>query len=108
MEVLAMESLPQFAVATCTGFNANSSNLSHFTKVVGICLKGARRGFRAEVVTDGVVENPAWKFQHCPVYLNGTILSATPPETGFSQMVGMAQDVGTIMVEIHEPYLLTA
>ncbi len=99
--VLAAQTIAKYDVVTGNGFKADSSNLTHFDKVVGISFDNTILGFWFDVITDGIIENPLWTWSIGNIiYLNGTSLSIIPPTTGFVQKIGVAVKATKIYVEI--------
>src|SRR5947208_8144271 len=74
--VVASADIPAFSVITINGQRADSSNLAHITKVMGITKAAVLTGFPVEVATEGEIENVSWTWNVGDVlYLNGTALS---------------------------------
>lgn len=107
LDIQASENIPNFSMVTISGNKANSLNSAHLEKVVGLAPVGVLNGFISNVVTNGIVTNPAWSLAvSSPIYLNGTSLSQTPSDTGFVQRVGIAKNATTLYVDLAEPILL--
>jgi hypothetical protein len=105
--LVAAEDLVAFAAVTITGRNANSSNLAHYAKIIGISMAAIASGFAGPVRDMGEITNPAWTWTAGDmIYLNGASLSKIPPTIGFSQRLGLAKGPTIIVVELGEPVLL--
>lgn len=106
VNLLATETLPAFVVVTATGARADSSNLAHMRRVLGITRAAIANGFVGSVASDGEVVNPAWAWNRGDVlYLNGTDLSTTPAASGFLQRIAVAQASTIVTMEL-EPSIL--
>ncbi|CAN5462910.1 hypothetical protein BH20VER3_BH20VER3_00960 [soil metagenome] len=96
-----------FQLVTVTGEPADSENLSHRGRVLGVALEATLDGFAGRAAIDGEIVNPAWSWSPGQkVWLNGTALSASPPITGFSQQVAVAKSATTLVVQLEPPVLL--
>lgn len=105
--VNAQEVILAFSPVTVTGREADSANLAHFGKVVGLAVSSTASGFSFPVVVTGEVTNPSWTWVAGNlIFLNGPGLANTPPGSGFSQKIGMAKNSVTVVVELGEPVLL--
>lgn len=100
-------SIPAGSPITVTGHLANSNNLSHYGKVVGITRTDATLGNIVSVATDTELVNSSWSwFPASVIFLNGTSLSVTPPTSGFSQQLALAKNAETIVVQLEPSVLL--
>lgn len=105
--IVATEAINQFDVVTGSGKRATSDNITYRNKIVGVAINSIANGFSGDVQTGGTITNPAWSFVSGDrIYLNGYILSTTPPLTGFSIQVGIATATDTINIEIQISILL--
>src|SRR6266481_5997531 len=96
-----------YSLVTITGLIANSSTTAHYGKVVGMATQFVANGQIAHLVDDAEVTNGAWAWSPgTKLFLNGTSISATPPSSGFSQMVAAARSATTIVVQFGPPLLL--
>jgi hypothetical protein len=87
---------------------ADSSNLDHLGKVLGIIVRSVLAGERVEVIRGGLLEFEGWSFDiNLPVYLaeNG-LLTQNPSIAGFSQIVGFAESPTGLFVNLREPIQL--
>jgi hypothetical protein len=87
---------------------ADSSNLDHLGKVLGIIVRSVLTGERVEVIRGGLLEFEGWSFDiNLPVYLaeNG-LLTQNPTSAGFSQIVGFAESPTGLFVNLREPIQL--
>jgi hypothetical protein len=107
ISLVAASSFPAFSAVTSAGALANSSNLAHYGKVVGLNALAATLGFVVAVRQIGELTNGAWSWSIGDViFLNGTTLSKVPPSTGFVQQLGVARSATTIVIEMYPPILL--
>jgi hypothetical protein len=103
-EIQAAVDIPALSLITANGQIADSNNIAHFNRVVGIVMAAVLTGFIAEAVVEG---EPSWSWApNSKLFLNGTTLSATPPSSGFSQLVGIARNVQTVFIRLQVPILL--
>lgn len=107
VEFNATEDIPAFSLATAHGKLADSNNVLHFGKVIGMVVEDVLTGFVGSATVDGEVTNPLWAWAPGnKFYLNGTIISLTPASVGFSQMVAVARNAQTIIMKMELPILL--
>lgn len=107
VDVVAAEDLAAYEFVTAVGAKADSSNSAHFNKVVGMTTAAVLTGFVASLSTDGEVTNPAWTWSaNASLFLNGTSISQTPPSSGFIQVVGVAVNATTMIIQIKLPLLI--
>jgi hypothetical protein len=107
LDIQAAEDIPAYTFITITGFKVNSANMAHYGKTVGIVQLATSSGFIAEAVDEGEITNNTWTWSPgAKLFINGTLISATPPASGFSQMVAIARDAHTIIVRLEPPILL--
>lgn len=107
VEYIAQDNIPIYTVVTMDGLRANSATVGHSPKVLGISRTTTAATFTGEAITEGEIHNPAWAWTLGQnIYLNGTSLSATPPSTGFSKVIGRALGTTTLLVELEESYIL--
>ena len=88
---------------------ADSSNVGHLGKVLGIIVRSTLAGQRVDVIRGGLLEFEGWSFDtDLPVYLatNG-LLTQNPASAGFSQILGFAESPAGLFVNLREPILLT-
>jgi len=99
--VTMQEAVPAFVMVTSTGFRADSTNQAHRGKVVGMTTAAVGIGEVATLSDDDEVTNVGWSWSPGQnVFLNGNIVSASPPSTGFSQKVGMARNANILVLQI--------
>jgi hypothetical protein len=85
---------------------ADSTDITHAGKVVGISTGAVTTGFEVNIQIAGKLTNPGWGLTPNSNYFfnsNG-VLTATMP-TGFVQIVGVAQDSDTLIVNINLPII---
>lgn len=105
--IVVTENTPAFVAVTALGDRADSANVAHFGKVIGLTVESISGGFSGRIELSGFVMNDAWTWTAgAEVYLNGTGLSMTAPSTGFVQQIGIAKGPTVLYVDIQEPVLL--
>jgi len=106
-DVVATENITQYKAVTSNGKLADSVNLTHRGKVVGISLQTVLSGISFRVVTEGEIINNTWTWVAGDIiYLNGINLSTIAPSSGFIQKIGKAKNNTTIIVQLGESILL--
>ena len=87
---------------------ADSSNLNHLGKVLGVIVQAVLTGESVNVIRGGLLEFEGWDWNvNLPVYLaeNG-LLTQNPVSAGFSQIVGFAESPTGLFVNLREPIQL--
>jgi hypothetical protein len=106
-EYVATEDITAFDLVTVNGAKADSNNLTHRNKVLGMSTTTTLTGFTGNCVTYGEVINPAWTWVIGDIlYLNGLVLSTTPPIIGFSQEIAKALTPTIILIDLNEAILI--
>lgn len=107
IEFLATEDIPAFSLATAHGKIADSNNLLHFNKVIGMTIIDIANGAIGYATVDGEITNLSWAWSPgSKFFLNGTTISLTAPSSGFSQMVAIARNPNIIIMKLGEAILL--
>lgn len=107
VEYIAHEDIATFDMVTADGYKADSSNLSHASKVLGISKTTTANGFTGTATVDGKVVNGAWSWTiGAQIFLNGTSISEIPPITGFVLRVAKATKADTIVIDIDQSVTL--
>lgn len=107
IEFDATELIPAFSLVTSSGKVADSTDLTHFNRVIGMTVEEVQNGFIGQATVDGEVTNPAWVWApQSKLFLDGSTLSVVPSATGFSQMVAIARNADTIIMKLEPPVLL--
>jgi predicted RecA/RadA family phage recombinase len=107
ISVVASEDLDAFVAVTSGAELADSTNVAHWGRVIGLTLGAIAADSSGAIAKEGRVENPAWSWSTGDVlYLNGTSLSTTAPSTGFSQVIGVALNATTVVIKLGVPILL--
>lgn len=107
VEFLAAQDLLAFDPVTLVGTIGDSDDLSQRGKVIGISMFDVSSGATGQALIEGEIENPLWSWSPgTRIYLNGTTLSATPPSTGYSQRIAVAETDMTIVIQPQPPILL--
>lgn len=104
---IATQNLVAFNPVTSNGQLADSSNLTHRNRVIGITPTLVNNGFSGQVKAFGAIINGGWSWTiGDKIYLNGTSLSTVAPSLGFIQIIGTAVGTDTIDVKISQSILL--
>lgn len=87
---------------------ADSTNLAHANKVLGMTTGAAALGDTASILSGGEVSEPSWNwFLNQPLYVGASgLLTQTPPVAGFSQIVGFPIATNKVFVSLREPVIL--
>lgn len=108
----AGESINAFQVVAVTTANtvvtANSNDIAHANKVIGLALETKTSGAAIKIHYFGSVANPAWSLITGKTYfLSGTgSISDVPPTSGFVQKIGVAENPTTLFLQLGEPTIL--
>lgn len=106
-EYTAQDNISAYQVITSQGFIANSNTVSQRNKIIGIANVAVLIGFSGTALGAGVIENIAWTWTTGDkIYLNGTVLSVTPPTTGYLQFIGTATASDKIDIQLSQSILL--
>lgn len=106
-EYVATADILAFQLVTVNGEVADSNNLAHRNKVLGMSTTNTLNGFTGNAVTYGEVTNPAWTWNVGDIiFLDGTNLLTNPPNTGWVQEIGKATQPDTILIDLNEGILL--
>lgn len=106
-EFNASENVPAFSVVTSDGYIANSNNIVHKNKLIGINKEAVNLGFVGNATVTGEISNPAWSWvPGDKLYLNGVTISTIAPAVGFSVQIGTASKSDTIVVLLQPSILL--
>lgn len=86
---------------------ADSSNLAHRGKCIGLTMTAASAGGTVEIAVSGDVTEPTWNWSLGPVYLgtNG-LLTQTVPTSGYIQVIGTAMSPTRMTISIQQPIIL--
>lgn len=87
---------------------ADTQNLSHLGRVLGISAGAGNDGDDVLVIREGLISFSGWAWDtSIPVYLatNG-LLSQNASNTGFSQIVGFAESPTDLYVNLREPIVI--
>ncbi len=105
--IVATENIPAFVAVTTSGKIADSGNLAHLGKVVGITTAAIVSGFSGSVQFIGELNNPAWTWTAGDsIFPNGVGLSSTAPSSGWVKKLGTAKNPTTVIIELEESILL--
>lgn len=107
LEIVSAEDLLRLNIATTDGFKADSANVNHRNKLLGIMTENVDSGFSGTCQTSGELVDSSWNFTPGTVlFLNGTSLSIVPPSTGFSCEIARVIEPTKIFVLIKDSLLL--
>jgi hypothetical protein len=86
---------------------ADSSDVSHAGRVVGLSTGAASLGGTVTVQYGGSLTDPSFSYTPGDILYVGTNgLISTTPGTAFSQVIGYAEAATTIFIRIHQPILI--
>lgn len=87
--------------------HASNANPAHAGRVVGITTGAAAQGATVTIQPIGSITESAWAWVPESVLFLGANgqLSATPPASGFVQIIGYAQTATTIYLQLYQPFL---
>lgn len=102
-DLLASEDITIYDIVNSDGFKSDSSQVNKQGKVLGIAIENIGNATTGRILTSGEVKNVAWNFTPgSRIYLNGNALSETPPSSGFTQCIGIAKELDTLVVKLGE------
>lgn len=86
---------------------ASNTAAAHAGRVVGITTGAAAQGATVTIQPIGSITESAWAWVPESVLFLGANgqLSATPPASGFVQIIGYAQTATTIYLQLYQPFL---
>lgn len=107
VDFLAAQDLQAYDPVTLLGTIGDSSVVTQRGKVIGLVMSDVESGFIGQAIIEGEIENPAWSWSPgTKLFLNGSTLSATPPTTGYSQQIAVAETDTSIVVQPKPAILL--
>lgn len=90
--------------------HADSDDLTHLNKVLGVTKTAAAAGDEVEVISLGEIEEASFSFTpDQPVFVSAGgsgLLTQTPPTSGFSLRIGHALSATKVFIKISEGILL--
>jgi hypothetical protein len=105
--IVATENIPAFVAVTTSGKIADSGNLAHLGKVVGISTAVIANGFSGDIQFIGEIINPLWAWTAGDsIFVNGAGLSSIAPSTGWSKKMGTAKNATTVIIDMEDTVLL--
>lgn len=105
--VEAIQDVLGFLPIITNGQVANSSNLAHRLKVIGLSTGPTLTGFNISVQFHGLIINSSWSWTPGQkIYINSTGLSSAAPSTGWSMSIGRAMGATKILLDLGQPFLL--
>lgn len=106
-EIVMNEDIEAFKVVLGNGYKANSNNIGHRNRVVGVTVESINNTFSGNYAYTGTIQNSLWNWiVGEKVFLNGENLSQTAPNTGFVISLGKATKTNEILIEISDSILL--
>ena len=91
-------------------FNADNTDPATMDQVIGVTLTDAIIGAEIEVVTDGVINNPAWTWAEGPVFVDVagamTQVPPTPPAAGYLLKIGVPTTPTQLTIDFDRPITL--
>lgn len=99
--IRAVNLIPRYGCVTASGELANSGTPAHQDHVVGVTDGQIEATAWGDVTTAGLIYELTWTWTPGePIYLNGTVLSQTPPGAGFTQQMGWALTGQSMLVQV--------
>lgn len=96
--------VPRWGCVTSSGVLADSNDPAHEGHVMGLTDGAIQPGFFGSVTVMGKVYDQGWAWNPgAAIYLNGTVLSETPPGGGFTQRIGWAVTGQSVLVDLASP-----
>lgn len=97
-----------FVLQDMTVQAANSANVTHADKVVGICLASKSAGDQVQVQKTGTIECIIWNLTPGKVYFlsSGGEITNVVPKTGFVQKIGVAETATKLVLQIENAVIL--
>lgn len=97
-----------FVTTTNTVQAANSSNVTHAGRVVGIASATTAESDTVRVQKAGSIICPVWNLTPGNIYYLGAggDIASTPPTTGFVQKIGVAETSTKLVIQIEPAILL--
>lgn len=101
VHILATTNIPRWGCVTSSGALANSGVPAHAGSIIGVTDGQMFAGRWGDATMMGLIFDQNWSWTGGgSVYLNGTVLSQTPPGIGFVQRIGWALTGQSIAVHI--------
>lgn len=98
--------VPAYSIVTVSGEIADSSNVNHRNKILGMDISGTTFNTGGKAVYSGIIEKLSWNWSGSVLFLNGTSLSSTPPTTGFCCEIAKVLSPTSILIGIKKAILL--
>lgn len=90
-------------------YYADTTNLAHTNRVVGLTMNSSTTGQSITYVKDGLITEPSWTWNTAlPVWLstNGLLTQAPANTTGFTMIIGNPVTSTSLYVSLKTPILL--
>lgn len=87
---------------------ANSSDVLHFDRLLGLTTHAAAQNTTINILRQGEISDTSWSFiANKPVFVadNG-LITQTPVTAGFNQQIGVALTPTKLLIKLYQPILL--
>lgn len=99
--IKATTAIPIYGVVTSRGALASSNNPADATKIIGVTEGAMQPNYYYDVTIVGLLFDPNWTWvPGGELYLNGTVLSQTPPGVGFTKQLGWALTAQSLLINV--------
>lgn len=106
-EIVFNEDIEKLKVVTVDGFKANSNNLNHHNKILGISKSDTSQDHSGQVYYSGELFDLDISYPiGTNLFLNSDSISPIAPTIGFIQSLGKIIKPNTILIDIQESYIL--
>lgn len=108
--IVAVENITAFAPVTSGGQVADSNNILHYGKYLGLAIAGINSSFSGLIQSFGVLTNSGWSWiSGDKIYIVGKILTNVPPtgaNSKWSLCIGTAITATEILLDSEDIILL--
>lgn len=112
---IALEDILKFKLVCISDNNtvelADSNNVNHSDKIIGISLEQKLQGEQIAIMLKGELHNNEWSFVNSGQLLfagqNGDMITNPSNNTGFIQQVGITSNTNSMMIDIEEAIILS-
>lgn len=86
---------------------ADNTDLDTMNRVIGVSLQSVSAGGNCKVLRHGEIEDQSFNFIGDNLYVGATgAITTTPPNVGYSQIIGTIITLTKIYIDINEPLQL--
>lgn len=87
--------------------HASHATLAHAGRVIGMTTGAAANGATATIQIHGSITEGSWAWTPGSILFLAAsgLVTATPPASGFVQVIGYAQSATTIYIQLHQPFI---